>query len=154
MSTEETHSTQTSAEPVHADVSFEERDVKAGTIYRYLMALALAVIAAYGICVYVLRETVHVATQEDTPPPPIRGEIGSNSQEVPPEPRLQGIPSHSTDPQFDRRLKLEADRDALEKAGWLDQNGGVAQIPIEDAMKIIAEKGLPGASPAPAGKNK
>ena len=154
MSTEETHPAQTSAEPVHADVSFEERDVKAGTIYHYLIALAVAVILTYGVCVYVLRETVHVATKEDTPPPPIRAEIGSKSQEVPPEPRLQGIPSHSTDPQLDRRVKLGADRAALEKTQWLDQNAGIAQIPIEDAMKIIAEKGLPGASPTPAEKKK
>lgn len=154
MSTEETHPKQTSAEPVHADVSFEERDVSVSTIVHYLIALVIAVIVTYGICVYVLRETVHVATQEDTPPPPIRDEIGSKSQEVPPEPRLQDIPSHPTDPQLDRRVKLGADRAALEKAQWLDQNAGVAQIPIEDAMKIIAEKGLPGASPTPAEKKK
>ena len=32
--------------PQHADVSFEERDIKAGTIYGYLFALGLAVVAS------------------------------------------------------------------------------------------------------------
>jgi len=29
----------------------------------------------------------------------------------------------------------------------VDQSSGMAQIPIEDAMKMIVEKGLPGAPP-------
>jgi len=46
------------------------------------------------------------------------------------------------------------DAEANEKAGWLDQNAGIAQIPVADAMKIIAEKGLPAAAVAPAEKKK
>jgi len=41
---------------------------------------------------------------------------------------------------------MQEDSEADEKAGWIDQNSGVAQIPVEDAMKIIVEKGLPVAS--------
>jgi len=48
---------------------------------------------------------------------------------------------------------LKADTEANEKFEWIDQNSGVAQIPVEDAMKIVAEKGLP-AAPAPAEKKK
>jgi hypothetical protein len=61
---------------------------------------------------------------------------------------LQGVPGHSSDPQTDLRLKIESDTEANEKYGWIDQNAGIAQIPVQDAMKIIAEKGLPGAPPA------
>ncbi len=73
---------------------------------------------------------------------------------MPPEPRLQGVPGHTTDPQLDLRVKIEGDTEANEKAAWIDQNSGIAQIPVKDAMKIIAEKGLPGASAAPAEKKK
>lgn len=144
----------TTAEPIHADVEFESRDVRTSNIYWYLIVLAIAVVVTYGISIYVLRGTVHVATQSDTPPPPVRGELGSGYQELPPEPRLQGIPGHPQDPQLDRREKLEADRHALEKSGWIDQSAGIAQIPIEDAMRIIAEKGLPNASAPSAEKKK
>jgi hypothetical protein len=61
---------------------------------------------------------------------------------------LQGVPGHSSDPQSDLREKIRLDTEANEKVGWIDQNAGVAQIPVEEAMKIIAEKGLPGAPPA------
>jgi hypothetical protein len=49
---------------------------------------------------------------------------------------------------------MREDTEANETAGWIDQTNGIAQIPVEDAMKIIAEKGLPAASTAPAEKTK
>jgi hypothetical protein len=138
----------TNGEPRHEDVSYEKADVKATTIYWYLSALAIAVILSYVVCVFVLRLTTKIAVQFDTPPPMIRQEMGSAYEAMPPEPRLQGVPGHSSDPQTDLRLKIESDTEANEKYGWIDQNAGIAQIPVQDAMKIIAEKGLPGAPPA------
>jgi hypothetical protein len=140
--------------PRHADVSFEERDVKAGTIYGYLLALGLAVVASMLVCVYILRFTLKFAASSDAPPPPSRAALGPNYRELPPEPRLQGVPGHGTDPQQDWRDKLKADTEANQKFEWIDQSSGIAQIPVKDAMKIIAEKGLPGAPAPPAEKKK
>ena len=136
--------------PRHADVSFEERDIKVGTIYWYLIALGLATVVALVLCIFILRFTSNLAASSDAPPPPSRDAIG---KDFPPEPRLQGVPGHQSDPQKELRYKLKADLDANEKLGWLDKNAGVAQIPVEDAMKIIAEKGLPSSS-APSSEKK
>jgi hypothetical protein len=73
---------------------------------------------------------------------------------LPPEPRLQGVPGHTTDPQQDLRDKLKADTEANQKFAWIDESSGVAQIPVKDAMKIIAENGLPGASASATEKKK
>lgn len=129
--------------PRHSDVSFEERDVKVGTIYWSLIALGLATVAALIISTFVYRLTSHLAASSDAPPPPSRAALG---KDYPPEPRLQGMPGHEFDAQKDLRYKLKADLDANEKLEWIDKNAGIAQIPVEDAMKIIAEKGLPGAA--------
>jgi hypothetical protein len=137
--------------PRHSDVSFEERDIKVGSIYWYLIALGLATVMALIICVFILRFTSSLAASSDIAPPPSREAMG---KDYPPEPRLQGVPGHVNDPQKDLREKLQADIDANEKLQWVDKNAGIAQIPVEDAMKIIAEKGLPGASAAPAEKKK
>jgi hypothetical protein len=137
--------------PRHSDVSFEERDIKVGSIYWYLIALGLATVIALIICVFILRFTSSLAASSDIAPPPSREAMG---KDYPPEPRLQGVPGHVNDPQKDLREKLQADLDANEKLQWVDKNAGIAQIPVEDAMKIIAEKGLPGASAAPAEKKK
>lgn len=149
MSTE-THNT--SQVPRHTDVSFEERDIKAGTIYKYLLALGLAVVASLLICVYILRFTAEFAASSDTPPPPSRE---AHQKELPPEPRLQGFgfPGQKADPQADLRKKIREDSEANEKLEWIDRSKGIAQIPVKDAMKILAEKGL-SAAPAPAGEKK
>ena len=140
------------ANPVNTDVSYEKRDVEARTIYVYLIVLAVAVVLSYAVCIFVLRATTRVAVQSDSPPPSIRQEMGSTYQELPPEPRLQGVPGHGNDPQADLREKIRQDTEENERAGWIDQNAGIAQIPVKDAMKLIAEKGLPGAPAPPAEK--
>src|SRR5207244_11607800 len=75
-------------EPRHTDVSFEERDIKAGTIYGYLFALGLAVVASLLICVFILRFTATYSASVDTPPPSSRE---THQRELPSEPRLQGF---------------------------------------------------------------
>jgi hypothetical protein len=54
-----------------------------------------------------------------------------------PEPRLED----------DERTELNGFRlreeQQLESYGWVDQNAGVVHIPIDQAMKLIAERGLP-----------
>lgn len=149
MSTD-THNTAHGAngEPRNADVSFEKADVQATTIYWYLGALAISVVLSYIVCVFVLRGTTKMAVDYDTPPPMIRQEMGSAYEAMPPEPRLQGVPGHRSDPQADLRQKNQSDTEANEKIDWVDQNAGIAQIPVADAMKIIAEKGLPAIPPA------
>src|SRR6266436_5718371 len=140
--------------PENDSVAFESRDVKARTIYVYLAVLGSAVILSYVVCVFVLRVTTRLAAESDTPPPPVREEMGKDYVTMPPEPRLQGVPGHGTDPQYDLRDKMQKDSEADEKAAWIDQNTGIARIPVEDAMKIIAEKGLPAVSAPTAEKKK
>jgi hypothetical protein len=41
-----------------------------------------------------------------------------------------------------------AEEQRLNSSGWVDQNAGVAHIPIEHAMQLIAERGLPTAPQA------
>ncbi|PYT82227.1 MAG: hypothetical protein DMG40_06560 [Acidobacteria bacterium] len=155
MNTEHHKTGTTSGEPPrHPDVSFEERDIKVGAMYWYLSALGLATFIALLICVFVLHFTNHLAASSDAPPPPSREALGKNYRALPPEPRLQGVPGHPSDPQKDLREKVKADTAENEKLQWLDKNAGIAQIPVEDAMKMVAEKGLPSFSPATAEKKK
>jgi len=127
-------------EPRNADVAFEARDVTTSTIYWYLIVLVLAVAASFWVCVYILRYTTTFVEQSDTPMPASRVEMGPNYRKLPPEPMLQGVPGHEADPQSDLRRKIH--------------DAGIAQIPIKDAMKIIAEKGLPAVTPPAAEKKK
>ena len=153
MSTDPHNSSRAGALPEHDTVAFETRDVKARTIYVYLAVLAVAVVLSYIVCVFVLRITEKLSVDSETAPPAARMDMGKDYRTMPPEPRLQGVPGHGSDPQSDLREKMSEDMQANQKAGWIDQASGVAQIPVEDAMKIIAEKGLSSA-PAPAAEKK
>ena len=73
---------------------------------------------------------------------------------MPPEPRLQGVPGHVSDAQQAMRDKVAADTAENERSGWVDEKAGIAKISVKDAMKIIAEKGLPAAAPAAAPEKK
>jgi len=134
--------------PRHDTVSYEARDIKVHSIYWYLIALTISVAASFFICIYVLRYTERFVSRNDPPMMPARAAMGPDYRVLPPEPRLQGVPGHGADPQQDHRDKVRADNEANEKYGWVDQSAGIAQIPVKEAMKIIAQKGLPATSAA------
>ena len=148
MSTDRHHDSHPAGgEPVNTDVAWERADISTGAIYIYLIGLAISVILTFGVCVFILSGTTHMVDRSDTPPPPIRQEMGKSFEAMPPEPRLQGVPGHEKDPQEDLREKMGKDSEAMHHYEMVDQSSGMAQIPIEDAMKMIVEKGLPGAPP-------
>src|ERR1700676_2794301 len=137
-----------SACPHHDTVAYEERDIKVHSIYWYLIALTIPVASSFFICIYVLRYTERFVARHEPPMLPARAAMGPDYRVLPPEPRLQGVPGHDVDPQQDHRDKVRADNQANEKYAWVDQNAGIVQIPVKEAMKIIAQKGLPAVPPA------
>ncbi len=69
----------------------------------------------------------------------------ARSQEgrVPPEPRLQ------TNPRQDLTDLRAKEDEWLGSYGWVDRNAGVVRIPIDEAMKLTLERGLPSRTEQP-----
>jgi len=68
----------------------------------------------------------------DVPPSPL-----VDTHQLPPEPRLQVSPAQDWQ-------KLRAAEDAvLNSYGWVDQEAGIVRIPIDRAIELLAERGLP-----------
>ncbi|HXK60535.1 MAG TPA: hypothetical protein PLP42_11645 [Acidobacteriota bacterium] len=59
----------------------------------------------------------------------------------PPSPRLQ------TSPGTDLREMLEKEQQQLESYGWVNKASGIVRIPVEQAMDIVVENGLPNLPP-------
>jgi hypothetical protein len=76
----------------------------------------------------------------DPPPSPVNE---AQLDPIPPGPRLQPAP-----PRDMAELRAE-DQKILGTYGWVDQAGGVARIPVDRAISILAERGLP-KTPPPA----
>lgn len=60
-----------------------------------------------------------------------------NTRTLPPLPRLQ------TTPQKDIHDYWEAEQDELNSYGWVDRQNGIVRIPIDRAMRLVLERGLP-----------
>jgi hypothetical protein len=133
--------------PVHQDVAYEPTDVNVSPILKFLIALGIMVVLSYIVTIGIYKGLKSFWASSYSPPPPSRLEA---PPELPPEPRLQAMPGHLIDPQQDLRNKIKADTEANNQLGWIDEKAGLAQIPVSDAMKIIAEKGLPVVATPPA----
>jgi hypothetical protein len=61
----------------------------------------------------------------------------ANASQIPPAPRLQ------TEPKLDlEHLRAREDR-LLHTYEWIDPNAGIVRIPIERAMELVLQRGLP-----------
>ena len=61
----------------------------------------------------------------------------AHENRLPPEPRLQANPRQDL-----RNLRAQEDQ-ILDTFGWVDKRAGIVRIPIQEAMKLAVERGLP-----------
>ena len=117
-------------QPAHRETS----DVAIGGIVRFAIGLVLA-----GVVIHVLVWFLYAYfRREAARPVPAEFPLATASmRRLPPEPRLQ------TEPREDLRNLREAEDRALTTYGWVDKNAGIVRIPIEQAMKLTVERGLP-----------
>jgi hypothetical protein len=126
------------------DITHEVSDVNVRAIMWFILGLFASIVITYLVISGLYRYFDTREARLELRPESL---VAPQGPRQPPEPRLQ------LDPQKDME-KLRAEEEAkLKSYGWVDQKAGVAHIPIEQAMKIIAERGLPkalgSASPTP-----
>jgi hypothetical protein len=122
------------------DVAHEISDVSVKGISWF--GLALFILIAL-VCVLMWWMFRSFARTERAAEPPPASRISETEPRLPPEPRLQGVPGHETLPQVDMKELRRRQEDTLENYGWIDEQSGVARIPIERAKDLLLEKGLP-----------
>jgi len=122
----------TSDERVKSVSPRHEKDVDVGLVAKMalfgVVIIAFVLVAMYGL-VRVVRNHEASLNRSETPyavePAPF---VGPNLQVSPPQ---------------DLRKVLANERAILSSYGWIDQDLGVVRIPIERAMDVLAERGLP-----------
>jgi hypothetical protein len=128
--------------PEHPDnpkVHHEESDVNIRAILAFGGGL-IVVAAVIHLLVFALfqffdsREAIKLTAEYP---------LAVGQERVPPEPRLQTNPRQDL---ADLRAKEDA---VLQSYGWIDRNGGVVRIPIDAAMKLTLERGLPSRTEQP-----
>ena len=95
---------------------------------------------------------VFLEKQENKNDPP-RAAIAQPSLTLPPGPNLlTQTEDHATSEPGNLQKFREAEDTVLHSYGWVDKDGGVVRIPIDEAKKLILERGIPGGSIAPPAK--
>lgn len=110
---------------------YEITDVRGRPLFFSALLLALAVALVCAFLIWFMHRLEGSAKRHDQQLSPL---IGNQS---PPPPRLQ------TDPANDlARMRAAEDR-ALAGYRWIDKERGVVQLPIDRAMDLLVEEGLP-----------
>ncbi len=123
------------------DVRFEEKDIRASAILKFAVYLLIATIAVLFLMQRLYLAFARYEANQQPPPPIMQTAPGRQA----PLPRLQEFPTRDLE-----ELRKREDA-ALSSYGWVDPPAGIVRIPIEEAMRLVNERGLParGAEPSP-----
>jgi hypothetical protein len=118
------------------EVRHEVRDVNAWAVGKFGIALVLLCIASlailFGVFRYLMADVGGKLPEK---------ELNVDARQLPVEPRLQRSPILDL-----QRFKAAEDQ-ILTGYGWVDQQKGVVHIPVDRAMDILAQRGLPSRAP-------
>jgi hypothetical protein len=126
--------------PANPDVKFETEDIRATPVLKFLVGLAVTCVVV-AVLLYWFHNAMRAYVAALQPPPP---HMRFDPERKPVGPLLQENPNPDL-----RVLQAEQER-ALTSYGWVDKSRGVVRIPVEEAMKLLAERGLPAPSPSPS----
>ncbi len=113
---------------------YETRDTSIRNVVIFGVGL-LAVIVA--VLFFMNRMFGFLSSHEDSGPPPSPLAL---EREIPPAPRLQ------VDGAADQKHFRSDEEKVLARYGWVNRQEGIVRIPIERAIDLLAEKGLPARS--------
>jgi hypothetical protein len=115
-------------------VHHEESDVDLRGILIFAASLLVTAVGIW-VLVWLLFNYFNAReARQGTPEFPL---AATEEHRLPPEPRLQ------TDPREDLRELKDAEERTLTTYGWVDRNAGIVRIPIDEAMKLTIQRGLP-----------
>jgi hypothetical protein len=111
----------------------ELRDVPVRIMAYVVVGLALLTLGGMGVSWWYLRAVEKEEKAAERPLPPLAATL----PEVPPEPRLQVTPA------ADLATSRAREDTLLNSYGWVDAKTGLVRIPIDRAIEVLAERGLP-----------
>ena len=149
MSTEHHHSTSHAAgDPYAAEygetpagAQYEHTDIDPAIGYKFALWLTVAMVLSFGIVYgafwfFERQERAGSVRSQQFPLAAPEGEA-ARTERPRPTPALQ------TQPFSDIYSLRQGEADKLGTYGWVDKDGGVTRIPIDRAMEVILQRGLP-----------
>jgi hypothetical protein len=130
-----TDPTQHSARGPSPGEGYEQKDASAKWIFGLVIFLLVSLLAIGGILIGYLNSLKRHPTPTDRWRPVARSP--RPAQPLPTFPRLQ------VSPPLDLQTFRAREEAELHTYGWINQTAGVVRIPIERAMELVLQQGLP-----------
>ncbi len=127
----------------NSDVTHEESDIDVATVLKFGAGLFVTVLVCAALVWGLFRVLDRQAASRD----PQLSPLARPSGQLPREPRLE-----TNERAMLAKYRAEQTK-VLDGYGWVNQLGGVAHIPVAEAKKLVAQRGLPvraGAAVSPA----
>src|SRR5437667_8352420 len=128
----------------HEEVAYEREDLVPRWIFAFLVGLGLVLVLVYFVVKGMDGYLDAYQKQHQPPLNPLASQTENDSRNVSnsdiarfPQPRLETNERLEIN---DFRLQEEK---TLNSYGWIDQKAGIARIPIDRAMQLLAQRGLP-----------
>jgi hypothetical protein len=118
----------------HAVDHHEASDVDVNAVLKFGVGLVVTFVVVSAIVFGLFRFFEARETHGEPAEYPL---AAGQDNRLPPEPRLQ------TNPREDLQDMRAKEDDVLKSYGWVDKNAGVVRIPIDDAIKLTLQRGLP-----------
>jgi hypothetical protein len=150
MSNAKTHSP---SEPSGASEAHESSELDLRPILRFAGLLVVLCVVVFFAMRWMFVTENEEGLAADAPLPPL-----ATARQVPPDPRLQSLPGvplvgesmpDGEDPFMSTSFAdfQRKQNEALSSYGWVDRQAGIVHIPIDRAIELTLEKGLPTAAP-------
>ena len=124
-----------SAKPQGQRLGYEKRDANAKWIFGIVVFLFVSGLIIH-FCI------AGVLSRMEKKPMPEDSWAGARSAENS-EAGLKGVPLLQLAPEVDLQAFRAREDAELSGYGWIDRTAGVVRIPIDRAMELIAQRGLP-----------
>jgi len=116
----------------HPASGHELTDFKARNIGLFAAVLAITIVLVLLVSHWLFEFASVLQAEKQHPPSPL-----ASTREPAPGPRLQ------VDAPKDLEEMRGAENAMLNSYGWIDQKAGIVRIPVDRAIELLADRGLP-----------
>jgi hypothetical protein len=133
------HAHGSSQPPIQPDLTVpenrhEHRDVNVFALGKFAIGLIIVTVFCVGLVAGVFQYLLH---REGGIPVSRMENPAQDARQLPPEPRLEETPAKDLGEMREAEDKIQS------SYGWLDQSAGTVRMPIDRAMDLVVQRGLP-----------
>lgn len=133
----------------HPHGHFEHRDIGVRTVVYFLIGLAVALIASYFVVGGIYRFLTHHFEAQQPTVSPLVANPPTDTRKLPGDDYEKYLHQNFPEPQLETNERTELnsirlrEEETLATYDYLDKSTGTVRIPIDRAMDLLAQRGLP-----------